>query len=119
MVLGYAWYSPALFGRTWMTLIGKPEAELKSGSAGAMGGMIVMAALTAVTIGLLFSQTNFSYLWTDGLWFGLIVAVGLILPIMATRVLFERAPMKLFWINFGYQLVSLSLMGIIFGAWPK
>jgi Na+/glutamate symporter len=34
MVLGALWYSPILFGKKWMTFIGKSEEEIKEQSAG-------------------------------------------------------------------------------------
>jgi hypothetical protein len=84
-----------------------------------MGGMVVLALLLATSMGTFYVQSGMDYAWMDGLKFGLMMAVGIVLPVMMSGFLFEGRPIKLFWINYGYQLVSLSLMGVIFGAWPK
>ncbi len=113
MVLGYAWYSKALFGKAWMMLVGKQEADLKAGAGKAMGGTVILAFITSFTFSYLFQllgRTNANL--------GFNLAVGILLPVMLMNILFERRPTKLFWINWGYQLVNLTMIGLIFSFWP-
>jgi hypothetical protein len=32
--------------------------------------------------------------------------------------LFEQRPLRLFFINAGYQIVNFTVMGLILGVWP-
>lgn len=117
MVLGYAWYSMALFGRSWMNLIGKQEADLKKGAGAAMGGTVILSFLYTLTIAYIFEHSTIDYSLQNGLMFGLMVAIGIALPIMLNNVLYEGRPMKLFWINYGYQFVWTVILGMIIGGW--
>lgn len=118
MILGYAWYSMKMFGRSWMMLIGKQEADLKAGAGKAIGGMIVMAAIQAITFAYLFEAIGYTYDIANGLTLAAWISVGLLLPVMMSGVLFEQRPPKLFWITWGYQFVSMAIVGMIIGAWP-
>lgn len=118
MFLGYVWYSMPIFGRAWSQLIGKQEADLKSGAGKAMGIMVLMAALQAITLGIVFDWTGLAYEWMNGLNVGLTIGLGLLLPVMASSILFEQRPAKLLLITWGYQLVSVVIVSVIMSVWP-
>jgi hypothetical protein len=118
MFLGYAWYSMKLFGRPWMMLIGKQEADLKAGAGKAIGGMLVMAAIQVITFAYLFDALGYAYESINGLTLAAWISFGLLLPVMMSGVLFEQRPPKLFWITWGYQFVGMAIVGLIISAWP-
>ena len=119
MVVGFAWYSPMLFAKPWMKLMGHSADSMKKTQKD-MGGMyalsFVLSLITAFVLAhviqiseIVFDHTTlqagiFSAL---GMWF------GFIMPVQATDVIFGGKKWKLFGINTGYQLASLLVMGVV------
>ena len=54
----------------------------------------------------------------DGAVIGLIVGVGFVMTTFAAGYVFEGRPPKLYFINVGYSLVALIVMGGILAAIP-
>ena len=52
-----------------------------------------------------------------GAFYGFLAGFGWVATFVGTHYLFERKSFKLFLINAGYSVVSLTLMGTIIGAW--
>jgi Protein of unknown function (DUF1761) len=115
MVLGALWYSPALFARPWMRAVGRAEAEMSG-----MGLGYVLSALAAVLGSYALARIE-RWAQVDDLWngvlVGLLVWVGFVAPVLAVTTYFGGRPRVLWFINAGYQLVSLAIMGAILGAW--
>jgi surface polysaccharide O-acyltransferase-like enzyme len=122
MVLGFLWYSPALFANPWMKLMGyDPNDKAKMAemqkSAGPSYSMSTIASiLSAFVLGKLIAVAGFSTAF-DGLKIGLVVWLGFVTTVQFTNALFSRQPNKLYMINTGYQLVCYVVMGAILGAW--
>jgi surface polysaccharide O-acyltransferase-like enzyme len=122
MVVGFLWYSPALFANPWMKLMGydpndKAKIAEMQKSAGASYFMSLIAGiLAAFVLGKLIAVAGF---WTaiDGLKIGLVVWLGFVTTVQFTNALFSRQPFRLYMINTGYQLVCYAAMGAILGAW--
>lgn len=119
MALGFLWYSPVLFGKPWMALMGKtdadmPEMKKKATKAYALSfiGALVMAYVLAHFVDYVGATTV-----SDGLQLGFWIWLGFAATIGYTDVLFGGKPFKLFLINTGYQLVELLLMGVILAVW--
>ncbi len=121
MIIGFVWYMPGFLGNPWMKEMGyTPEsikkAQKKMGPMYALSfvGAIVMAyVLTHVMV---FSE---NYFGLPRLQTGLTTAfwmwLGFVAPVQMTDVIFGGRSGKLFFINTGYQLVSLVAMGIVLG----
>ena len=43
--------------------------------------------------------------------------LGFVATVMLMITLYEKRPAKLFWINSGFQLISLLIMGAIVAVW--
>jgi uncharacterized protein DUF1761 len=43
--------------------------------------------------------------------------LGFVATGMLTVTLYEKRPAKLFWINSGFQMISLLIMGVIVAVW--
>ena len=121
MAIGFAWYSTALFGKPWMKLMGYTEKSMKESSKG-MEKMyalsFVLALLTAYVLShvMTFSENFFGYSAVQtGLTSGFWMWVGFVAPVQASDVIFGGKKWKLFWINTGFQLVSLLGMGLTLG----
>jgi hypothetical protein len=123
MVLGFLWYSPLLFARPWMVLMGYDPndkaklAEMQKG-AGKMYGISFLATLVsaAVLAKIIVITTVSSALY--GMKVGFAVWLGFVTTVQLTSVLFAKQPVKLYLINTGYQLVCYLAMGAILAVWP-
>lgn len=115
MALGSIWYSPLMFSATWMRLINKRKEDL-SDSGQAMLGMLIGALITnyvlAYVIGLN-GDTNALM----GIRTAILLWIGFVAATSIGTVLFEKRPLKLWWINTGFTLLALALSGAIIAAW--
>ncbi len=115
MVVGYVWYNPAVFGKTWMKLLGKTESDLKAASKnmGMMYGMTFVASLlTAYVLAhflVLVGSTTMSEAVMTAFWAWL----GFVATAMFANALFSGKPMKLFAIESVYVLVALVVQAVV------
>ena len=123
MVVGFLWYSPLLFARPWMVLMGyDPEdkarlEEMRKG-AGKMYALSFLASLVSALVlaKIILITTVTSPLY--GMKVGFAVWLGFVATVQLTSVLFAKQPVKLYLINTGYQLVCYLVMGAILAVWP-
>ena len=122
MILGFVWYSPALFAKPWMREMGydlNDKAKLKEmqKSAGPTYGIAFLAGLvSALMLGKILSITPIdTALYGMKLGFG--VWLGFVATVQLTGALFMKSSMKLLAINTGYQLVCYLVMGAILAVW--
>jgi hypothetical protein len=115
MVLGALWYSPALFARPWMRAVGRTEEELTGAQLGylisAVGALLMSYMLARIV-----RWAEVDNLWNGAL-VGLHVWLGFVATVLAVTTYFGGRPRQLWFINAGYQLVALVLVGAIHGAW--
>lgn len=119
MALGALWYSPAVFGKAWMELVGiTPEAAQTR-----MAGMRRAYSLTFVA-SFLMAYALARVLWYakvttvgGGVMIGLLAWIGFVATTHGTNCLFEGKPFRLFTINTGYYLVTLVIMGALLAVW--
>ncbi|MGQ8337535.1 DUF1761 domain-containing protein [Sunxiuqinia sp. A32] len=116
LVLGSIWYSPFLFGKTWMRLNGFTEENLKGGLPMPVifGTSFFVYLLAAISLAMfLGTSATLSF----GIFAGVMIAVFWISTAKLNNVLFERQKFSLFLINAGYDLVCYIIMGAIIGGW--
>ncbi|HYF32484.1 MAG TPA: DUF1761 domain-containing protein [Chitinophagaceae bacterium] len=123
-VLGGVWYSPALFGNAWMKENNFSVDDVKkSNKAKIFGWSFLFSLIMAANLGMFLSDPakgcetcapTVDLVWglTAGGLAGLWVFCAL-----ATVALFEIRSWRYIFINGGYCLVALALMGAIIGAW--
>lgn len=122
MVVGFLWYSPALFAKPWTILMGydpndKAKMDEMRKSAGPSYMMSLIASvLSALVLGKIIAVSG-TVGAVDGLKIGLVVWLGFVTTVQFTNALFSRQPNKLYLINTGYQAVCYVAMGAILGAW--
>jgi hypothetical protein len=124
MVVGFLWYSPLLFAKPWMVLMGydpndKAGLEQMRKSAGKSYGISFLASLlSAFVLGKIIVITTVdSALY--GMKIGFAIWLGFVATVQLTEVLFAKKPAKLFLINTGYQMVCYLVMGAILAVWPR
>ncbi|MCU1303901.1 MAG: hypothetical protein JWQ87_4185 [Candidatus Sulfotelmatobacter sp.] len=122
MVVGFVWYSPMLFARPWMVLMGyDPDdkakiAEMQKGAGASYALSLVASMIAAAVLGKIISVATINTA-LYGMKVGLAVWLGFVTTVQLTNSLFSRQPAKLYAINTGYQLICYLAMGAIMGAW--
>lgn len=115
VVLGALWYSNALFARPWMRAVDRTEDELTGAKLGyvlsAIGALLMSYAMARIV-----RWAEVDDLWNGAL-VGLLVWVGFVATVLAVTTYFGGRPARLWFINAGYQLVALVLVGAIHGVW--
>ena len=120
MVIGFLWYGP-LFGKQWMDLSGHKMNAAKKKNMGKLYALAFLGSLLMAFVlshALVFAST---YLQVTGVQAGLQAGfwnwLGFIAPVTLGSVLWEGKPWKLWFLNNGYQLISLLVMGSILSVW--
>lgn len=123
MGVGFAWYGP-LFGKEWMRLQGIDKARIEADKKKGMQKTYMLALLGALAMSyvmahsMLFAET---YLKISGVMSGIMGGfynwLGFVAPVTLGTVLWDGKPWKLWWINAGYWLTVLCLLGILFSLW--
>ena len=112
MVLGATWYSPAVFGKKWMALVGMTAEKAKNGPInmgtayflGFIGSLVAAYVLALVVVA--FSAGTF----VQGLQVGFWIWLGFYATQTLGTVLWEQRPFNLYVLNNAYWLVMLLLM---------
>ena len=116
-ILGAAWYSPVLFAKKWMELIGvtrepgKRDGLLLGMTASFFGDLVMSFVLANVIVWA--HITGFE----EGAVLGVLMWIGFFAAPNLPQGLYERRPFKLFAINNGYWLVGLFIVGGILASW--
>lgn len=114
-VVGGIWYSPSLFGNAWMIDSNLDEASIKQGNKGKIfGATAIFSLLMAANLGMFLSDAKTDLQW--GITAGFLTGIWTFCAI-AIHSLFELKSWRHIFINGGYSLVSLMLMGAIIGLW--
>src|SRR3989442_11874510 len=122
MILGFLWYSPALFAKPWMREMGydpndKAKIQEMQKSAGpAYAGSFLASLVSAFMLAKLLSVIPIDTA-LYGMKLGLGVWLGFVATVQLTAALFMKNSMKLFAINTGYQLVCYLILGAILAVW--
>jgi len=111
LILGYLWYS-VFFAESWQKLAGVSASQMQKGmpmrALGSYLFTLVMALNLAAFIG---PGQSASF----GLFAGFAAGIGWVAMAFGSNYLFEHRPLKLYFINAGYNIILLTLMGLIIG----
>ncbi len=114
-VVGGIWYNPAVLGTAWMQESNLTREQLRAGNqAKIFGFTFVFSVLMAVNLAMFLNDPKTDLAW--GATAGFLAGIWTFSAI-AIHSLFELKSWKLIFINGGYSIVSLTLMGLIIGAW--
>ncbi|OGK15699.1 hypothetical protein A2862_03005 [Candidatus Roizmanbacteria bacterium RIFCSPHIGHO2_01_FULL_38_41] len=117
MVIGYIWYSQGVFGKDWMKMMGLKESAMK----GDMAKKSMMAGFVAelLTAYILAHLINILGVITvpEALQLGFWLWLGFRATLEIGNQLWGGHPMKMFYINSGYRLVSMLAMATILTTW--
>ncbi|MEP6846236.1 MAG: DUF1761 domain-containing protein [Panacibacter sp.] len=114
-VLGGVWYSPALFGNAWMKDNNLSMEEIKKGNFGKIYGIaFILSLVMSANLAMFLNDAKTDVAW--GTIAGFLAGIW-VLCAVATHGSFEHRPGRLIFINGGYSVVALMLMGAIIGLW--
>ncbi len=114
VIIGFVWYSPAVFGHQWLALIGKSEKdldEMKKSASKAYTLSFLGSLIMSYVLSLFIYYTQATNLF-EGLKTGFWLWLGFIAVVFFNSYLFAKKPAKLCLIDGGYYLVSLLSMSV-------
>lgn len=119
MGLGALWYSPLLFGKLWMSLMGLNGKDMEKDKKKGMGktyaisfaSMLVMSYVLAWFIGLGAVTVSIGLMKSFLAWLGFMATLSL------NSVLWEGRSAKLYLLNNSHSLAVMLLMGLILSLW--
>lgn len=118
-VVGYAlgalWYAPPVLGNRWMAALGKSREQLGSPLV-PMTVQFLATIVVAIVLAVVVVRFG-AITWIEGGAIGLALSVGLVATSMLSDWLFCRFNMSLYWIQSGYKITHITVMGAILGAW--
>lgn len=119
MVLGYLWYGP-LFGKPWMKLVGITKSDMEKSKKKSMVKEYVLMAISSLVLAYVFDHILIAFgsstlvmalqgaIWT---WLGFVATT------MLGGVLWLKRSLNLYFIDAGYYLVGMILIGIVLTFW--
>jgi hypothetical protein len=122
-VLEAVWYS--IFLQTWLRGIGRTlDSIMQAGRQAGLnewvqyGTALVCTALMAIAISCVTQMTG-PQTAARGIKVGVLLWLGFVATVFATEYIFEVRPLSLFFVNGGFWLIGMMLMGAIVGGWKK
>jgi len=114
-IIGGIWYSPVLFANAWMNQSGLTPDQIKTGNkAKIFGATAVFLLIMATNLAMFLAGPKTDVAW--GAEAGFLAGIWTFSAI-AIHSLFELKSWRYIFINGGYSLVSLTIMGAIIGLW--
>jgi len=115
LVLGMVWYSPNVLGNLWAQEHGFTSDQLKASIWHYLGAIIVAFIMSYVLdmIMLTFGVRGIG----NGIALGFFIWLGFIATTHFSGVIWAKKPFIVFFIDAGYLLFNLILIGAIMGAW--
>ena len=115
-LLGALWYSPVLFAKPWMELVNCTPEQMKAAMPKALLADVIGTFIQAFVL-----VHAVHYAGADSIGLGAAVGflnwLGFIAVTTLAITIYEKKPFKLFFINNGFQLLSLLIMGAIVAVW--
>lgn len=111
-ILGYVWYHPRFFGKSWMRMSRlQPEHAAGKGEGARLASLGLLASIVMAI--LIKSEIQGTVLLGPALLHVAFLWLGCIATVLLGSFLWERKPLSLYLIVSGYWLVSMILMAAI------
>lgn len=119
MVVGGVWYAKPVFGKTWQSLVGLKDSEMKNGATFALFQALVCGFITAYVLAHVTYLSNSFFVGDSFMKSALQTAFWVWLGFQATAIVthnaFEQRRKKLTLMTLANQLVTLLVMGFVIG----
>jgi len=114
--LGAIWYSPVVFGKMWMKETGiTQETAKKANMPKIMGFTLLFSFIMALNLALFMNSPEIGV--SEGAMYGFFTGFGWIAMAVFVTGQYEFRSTRYMLIHAGYNIVGLTLMGVILGAW--
>jgi hypothetical protein len=118
-LLGGVWFT--VFKQAWLLGVGRTLEELQAANispAVTYGSAIITTAILAIFLSWLIQATGPQTL-ARGVTIAVATWFGVVFTTWATEYAFEARSLQIFFINTGYCLTGMIIMGAVLGAWKK
>ena len=128
MIFGFLWYGP-LFSKRWLALMETTEEEIRKNfnPLKTHGASFVLALVTAFILAQLFAQMGGTESVSSmagsagnamvGVHLALMALIAFVLPVSYQSWAYEGRKAGLFWLNLGYNGVSLIGQAVVIAVW--
>jgi len=115
-LIGGLWYSPLLFAGAWMRAAGlSEEQEAKGNKAKIFGFALLFLLIMSWCLAMFLADPSVTLL--SGAFYGFLAGFGWLFFGIGVVALFEQRPWSYLFINGGYWIVTMTLMGALLGFW--
>lgn len=114
--VGFIWYSPKVFFKTWWRALGKGDTEMGNAGSVVWGLTVLAAVIEAVAVSFLMTAMG-SATVTSGLLAGFMIWFGFVATTNLVNNLFAGRPFKVWAIESGNHLVYLLICGAVLSVW--
>ena len=115
-LLGATWYSPLLFAKPWIAIVGRKQGEkpegVITGMIASFVGDLILALVVAHIVGWSGGRT---FGW--GAFVGFLCWLGFFAAPLYPQSIYEGRPFRYFAINGGYWLIGLIVVGGLLAVW--
>lgn len=115
IILGMIWYSPKVLGTLWAKEHGFDLDQLKPSVWHYVGGIIV-AFILAFVLNMMIHIFDIVGMG-KGIAFGFFIWLGFIATTHFSGVIWARKPFIVYFIDAGFMLLNLIVIGAIMGIW--
>lgn len=115
-VLGGLWYSQLVFGKVWMKVAEMTDEKVKSANMVKTYGIaFIFMLIAAVNLGFFLASPEIHA--AEGALYGFLTGFGWMFMGIGVIALFEQKSWSYIFINGFYWVVTMTVMGVIIGAW--
>lgn len=113
---GALWYSPFLFGNTWVKLNRLKEEDMKKSAGTAMLVTFITTFFTVMVVEIFIVglQTNFI---GQSIMVGILIGLFVLAGNMLSENLYSNRPLKLWLVSAGYRFFMVMIIAIVLGLW--
>jgi len=114
-ILGAIWYSSMIFGKAWAKACKIEMGKKKAGAKHFLGGFL-MSLVMAVVVACFVIKLDMT-MASEGVKLGFLLWLGFIATSQFCGVIWAKKPLKVYFIDAGFYLASLLIMGAILATW--
>jgi Protein of unknown function (DUF1761) len=118
-LLGGVWFT--VFKQAWLLGVGRTTEELQAANispAVTYGSAVATTLILAIFLSWLIQATGPQTL-ARGVTIAVATWFGVVFTTWATEYAFEARSLQIFFLNTGYCLTGMIIMGAVLGAWKK
>ena len=116
LVIGFIWYSPAVFGKRWMAYLGTTQAQLGNPGPTGLAVGVVASLVNAWVLAVLALNLGGKTI-PDGIMLGALAWLGFMATVTAAQISFEKKSWGLWLLNNAHNLLVQVIMAAIVTAW--